>query len=169
MPLAYPNLDHRQFNYSVTTGAGSDDVSSLTRLPSSISSLADSPLPQLYAFQAEEKVLEKAAAAAAADESKSSYRSSLSELPAGSAAGSAAAAPPSIATEEAALNASLESARKSEEESKACAAAGSGAVRRAMLQRMRSLTMAGEGECEGYLEKADYNLEQAVQEFYQNN
>jgi hypothetical protein len=168
MPLAYPNLDHRQFNYSVTTGAGSDDVSSLTRLPSSISSLANSPLPSLYAFQAEEKVLSKAAAAAAADESKSSYRSSLSELPAGSAAGSAAP-PPSIATEEAALNASLESARKSEEESKTSAAAGSGAVRRAMLQRMRSLTMAGEGECEGYLEKADYNLEQAVQEFYQNN
>ena len=40
------------------------------------------------------------------------------------------------------------------------------AVRRAMLVRMKSLTMADEDTCSEFLESSDYNLEGAVQEYY---
>ena len=39
-------------------------------------------------------------------------------------------------------------------------------LRKAMLQRMKSLTMAEEDVCEEFLEQNNYNLEQAVGEFY---
>ena len=39
-------------------------------------------------------------------------------------------------------------------------------VRQAMLRRMKSLTMADEATCEGFLQDNDYDLEKAVGSFY---
>jgi len=165
MPLAYPNLDHRQFNYSVTSSTDANDINALTRLPASLTSLADSQLPAMHSFQAEAKIVTDYEA----DQAKASRRTSRVAQPAIA----------TIAVEEERLNRELESAQKSSHSSSSLAAKESPAasltddpqttMRRAMLQRMKSLTMAKEDTCETYLAEADYNLEAAVQTFYQNN
>jgi hypothetical protein len=190
MPLAFPNLDHRQFNFSITTAsAASNSVNALTRLPGHYSNLASDPIPPLYDFTTERELVSEAKDTGGSSGSGSTRRASRSSVASAAAAQGAAqgdaqgaASSSSIASEEDRLNRELESARKStadnstgsgggeaKETSKSDGAGGQTDVRRAMLQRMKSLTMANTDECESYLQKADYNLEEAVTEFYNHN
>ena len=58
-----------------------------------------------------------------------------------------------------------EGKRKEEKEEKEEEDAGL-AVRRSMLKKMKSLTLADDDTCHDFLQKSEYNLEAAVQMFY---
>ena len=72
-----------------------------------------------------------------------------------------------IAQEENRMRAELAAVNESKLEAKSVTAVDPNtALRRAMLVRMKSLTMADEDTCAEFLESSDYNLEGAVQEYY---
>ena len=69
----------------------------------------------------------------------------------------------SVSDEETRINAEIRATAT------ATAAGGGGGkadLKRAMVQRMKSLTLASDEECEGYLDRAGGDLERAVAEFY---
>ena len=59
-----------------------------------------------------------------------------------------------------------EGKRKEEEEEEKEEEDAGLAVRRSMLKKMKSLTLADDDTCHDFLQKSEYNLEAAVQMFY---
>ncbi|GMI38732.1 hypothetical protein TrCOL_g8626 [Triparma columacea] len=193
MPTQYPNLDHPQFLYAISSQGSSTTSTSSLPLPREITSLATSDLPRIHDFELERTVLRKEEEREKEERGAKIRRSSNSGAPVGRGMGggglgttvthnntttsreekeseSKEELPSSLAREEEARM--TEVLRKSSEEGSVDSgggvtlAGGNKDVRRAMLMRMKSLTLASEEECGKYLDGAGYNLEQAVQQFY---
>lgn len=145
MPPTYPNLDHPYFYFGTSSGQSSH--STITRLGQGVTSLITEDLSG-YSFDLERSILKKAERS----EQKEDFKAE------------AAAAEEERMKRELETSQNLESSNPTSSERDAVTS-----VRMSMLQRMKSLTLAEDEVCERYLKGKEWNLEEAVQEFYSQN
>ena len=170
MPPTYPNLDHSCFFFSAMSSS-TPSASALTRLPPSTHEL----LTQNFAlpdYKAEREVVEREEERGRREDAKrrASGTSSGSGARRGSSAGRGQGETKDdirtsdVSAEEDRINQELQRFTPA-----ALSADPQTQVRRAMLARMKSLTLAEDDVCEGFLQEAGYDLEKAVQTFYSKN
>lgn len=177
-PATYPNLEYTKFTVKSTSGPSSITLSDVDML--------QSPIPQPYDFGQEraiinafeeEKKKEEKEEERLREETKEKKEARKTPSPGPSPGTAPVPAPVPVPTVAAVEVTAEETSQKSggEEEvakSKSTGGVGIGIgieVKRAMMQRMRSLTMADEETCETFLTDNQYNLENAVGDYYSKN
>ena len=182
MPPTYPNLDHSCFFFSAQSSS-TPSASALTRLPPTTHGLLTQTF-SLPDYKAEREVVEREEERLRREDAKrraTSTSGSAGRRPSGGGGGGGGGGAPrppdqqeakddrrasDVSAKEDRLNQELQRSATSAAAPKADPQAQ---VRRAMLSRMKSLTLAEDGVCEEYLREAGYDLEKAVQTFYSKN
>mmetsp|Transcript_16748 Transcript_16748/g.33419 ORF Transcript_16748/g.33419 Transcript_16748/m.33419 type:complete len:175 (-) Transcript_16748:819-1343(-) len=174
MPPTYPNLDHSCFFFSAQSSS-TPSASALTRLPPTTHGLLTQTF-SLPDYKAEREVVEREEERLRREDAKrraTSSSGSAGRRLSGGGGGGGAPRPPDqqeAKDDRRASDVSAEEDRLNQELQRSATSADPQAqVRRAMLSRMKSLTLAEDGVCEEYLREAGYDLEKAVQTFYSKN
>jgi hypothetical protein len=193
--VVYPNLESPFITFLIETNStsSSDNNTTSTALPPSVLQTLSTPAPKTssYDFSLERKILEdevvldkakasdRVAAAKGARE-RGRLNQSTSSVNAGAKRGRGDAEDKHEATVREETKADIEMSNGSEAKDDGSPSNGNSGnqsqqaetsttgttQRRALLQRMASLTMASEDKCDRYLSNAKWNLETAVQDFY---